>query len=310
VKEQPAFEEKYVLLEKKNLLSDIKSGKDNPSSVASKIFAEKMFGRHPYGRPSYGDEKKVAKMRRAQLLSFHEKLARQPQVLSITGHVSAAEVRRLLEQYLSGRKWPAVKKPTRMAVSHPKKPAFIKSTLKKEQSHIILGFPSTTLYDKDRWALTGLAALLGGQGGRLFMELRDKLSLCYTVSPTHMEGLDGGYFGFYIATAPEKIAIAISGLEKEIERLLTTDIPQDEWEKAREFYIGNFEIEQQRLAPQAMGMALDEIYGFGFPEYFRFEEHLRALTVRDLHAAAKKYLGAKAQSRRVTVIVGPAVSRT
>ena len=46
------------------------------------------------------------------------------------------------------------------------------------------------LKDEDRYALNIIQAVLAGQGGRLFVELRDKASLAYPVSP-----LKNGSFG-------------------------------------------------------------------------------------------------------------------
>ena len=49
--------------------------------------------------------------------------------------------------------------------------------LDKAQAHLVLGFPGARLTDPVRWELEVLSAILSGQGGRLFLELRDKLLL-------------------------------------------------------------------------------------------------------------------------------------
>ena len=51
----------------------------------------------------------------------------------------------------------------------------------KEQSHVILGYLGPTLDSEDRDPLEVLNAVLTGQGGRLFTELRDRQSLAYSV---------------------------------------------------------------------------------------------------------------------------------
>ena len=38
---------------------------------------------------------------------------------------------------------------------------------------LLSGFPGVTIHDPDRYALEVLTTVLGGQGGRLFVELRD-----------------------------------------------------------------------------------------------------------------------------------------
>ena len=57
----------------------------------------------------------------------------------------------------------------------------------KEQSHVIIGYRGLSLTDPDRFVLQTIQAILAGQGGRLFFELRDKSSLAYSISPLKMD---------------------------------------------------------------------------------------------------------------------------
>lgn len=302
MKQMPLFAKPEVDLERDHQLADIKSSEDSPASVVNRLFSETMFGKHPYGRSSLGTRESLKKITGKDLLAYHRKLESQPQVLSIVGNVSREQLELALAKNWPTQKFKSPKKMTPMKITFPKKRTELRKFLKKEQSHILLGYSTASMFEKDRWPLLGLAAVLSGQGGRLFMELRDKLSLCYTVAPTHMEGIDGGYFAFYIATSPEKEKIAVDALQKEIQRIIAEGIPEAEWEKARTFYSGNFEIEQQRLAAQAMGMNLDELYGLGFEEYFEFEQYLKKVSAADLKRVAEKYFK---QPPLVTAVVGP-----
>jgi len=72
--------------------------------------------------------------------------------------------------------------------------------------------------DEDRYALEVLNNVLNGQGGRLFLDLRDKKSLAYSVASLFRPALDRGLFGFYIASDPSKSDEAYAGLIAEIKR--------------------------------------------------------------------------------------------
>ncbi len=180
-----------------------------------------------------------------------------------------------------------------------------RQVLQKEQTHIVLGYPTCDMHNQDKWALSGMSAMLGGQSGRLFIELRDKKSLCYTVSPSHMEAIDGGYFSFYIATSPDKVQIAIESLETEIERFAKSGFDSEEWQRAQAFYLGHYAIEQQRLSSQASGMALDELYGLGFEEYLEFPKHFEGLKLETINKVAKKYFSESKSKLRILSVVGP-----
>ena len=54
-------------------------------------------------------------------------------------------------------------------------------------------------------------------------------------------------------------------------------------------------------------MALDELYGMGFKEYYLFEKRFMSVKASDLHRVAKKYF-AKKKGVTITAVVGPAVT--
>jgi zinc protease len=306
IRHEPTFDKKILEQDRMHTLADIKSMKDSPSSVASLMFMNSIFGKHSYGRPSIGTPEIVKKITSAQVRKYHETMHKQPQVLTLVGDITPERVQKLLEQTLGREKF--AKKSLlskKHPLKYPLKAVSKREKLKKEQTHILLGVPTCTIFDKDRWSLLGLSSVLSGQGGRLFVELRDKMSLCYTVSPTHMEGLDGGYFGFYIATSPEKELTAVEALHKEIRRFVEEGINDEEWQKAYRFYSGNYQIEQQKFSTQATGMALDELYGFGYEDYFNFEKHLSELSAESLTQVARKYFSEKAMKHLVSTVVGP-----
>ena len=70
-----------------------------------------------------------------------------------------------------------------------KAPRWVEKSLGREQTHILVGGLGTKITAEDRHALRLLQTILGGQSGRLFIELREKKSLAYTVAPLSMEGL-------------------------------------------------------------------------------------------------------------------------
>lgn len=303
----PTFDKKILAHEKDLQLLDIKSSLDQPTTRVSLAFQKAMFKDHALGRFASGETKTIKKLNEKDLVKFHNSLLESPQVLAISGDVDPEKIYSLLECALWGRK-PFPKKTNLLKPRAPKTPQksiLVREKLKKEQTHILLGVPTVSLFSKDRWHLMALSAVLSGQGGRLFVELRDKMSLCYTVAPTSLSSIDGGYFAFYIATSPEKESVAIDGLKREIQRLVKEGISEAEWQKAREFYIGNHLIDQQRFGPQASGIALDELYGMGLEEFFEFEKIFRSITAQDIHKVAKKYFGAEQMKKLVVSIAGP-----
>jgi zinc protease len=303
----PSFDREIVEHEKKLMLQDLQSAKDRPTTLMGEMFHEAIFTRHPYARPTMGTPAGVKQMNPKLLADYHRKMRVKPQVLAVTGDIEEDELRRILESAFTQLRfaktgalnrslaWPKLKKSVRQS-----------KTVAKEQSHLLYGFQTTNMFHKDHWALTGLSALLSGMGGRLFNELREKMSLCYTVAPSHMEGVDAGYFSFYIGTSPEKVVTALEAMKNELRKIRDHGIPQEEWQNAFQFVVGNHEIEQQSFGAQAIGMALDELYGEGAESYFNFAADLGKIGPKDLQNIVKKYLDPD-KNPSVLTIVGPKV---
>lgn len=301
----PNFEKSIVDLERRHQIQDLVSAADSPSSVGGRLLHEAFFGKHPYARSTNGTPASVKKLKNVQLTKFHKKTHGMPHVFCVSGDISAERVLKSLEDYLSDFKFTLrhrLEKP--IPFTAPKTGKKLEHKMKKEQAHLFLAVPGVTLKSSDRWAALGLSALLSGQSGRLFIELRDKESLCYTVAPMPFSGLDGGYFAFYIACAPEKVDQALAGLKREMLRLHTDPIPKEEWERSMNYYLGSYLIEQQRLGSQATGLALDELYGLGLEEYFNYEARLRALKPADLQKLASRLFSENAIKQAIFVRAG------
>jgi predicted Zn-dependent peptidase len=89
-----------------------------------------------------------------------------------------------------------------------------------EQLHIILGFDGVGVFDPDYYAHSVMSTLLGGgMSSRLFQEIREKRGLVYSVHSFSSSYDDGGLFGIYAGTGPEKAAELIPVICDEVMRL-------------------------------------------------------------------------------------------
>src|SRR5690606_25705225 len=108
--------------------------------------------------------------------------------------------------------------------------------------------------DPDRPALDVMANILGGHGGRMFLKLRDQMSLAYTVTPIVTYGCDTGLVGAYIACAPEKSDEAAAAVRAEIRAIADEMVTEAEITRSRNYIIGNHEMGMQRSEAQTSTM--------------------------------------------------------
>jgi zinc protease len=226
------------------------------------------------------------------LVSFYEKYAHpENMVVAIVGDVNEKEVIREVEKHFGKMKKGQLLAPD---IKPEAPPLDIRTKIvdqkDKAQTHMIMGFHAPSLGDPDEYPIEVLNAVLSGQGGRLFTELRDKKSLAYTVTSFLTAGLEPGFFGVYIGSAPEKQDDAIAGIKEQLARVLKEGITEDELKRAQNYLVGNFEIGLQQNSSQAGKMAFDEIYGVGWDEYKKYPEQIFSVTREDVKRVANKYI--------------------
>jgi len=300
---RPALHEDDVARERALQLEDLRTRDDHPAGVAISLFLEGLYTAHPYRLEQEGTTAVVASLESAQLRAHLERhYGTAGLVIAAAGDVDPEQLRTLLEPHLAAARAGA-------AVGDdpphdPPPPGVVQRhrSLPRRQAHLVYGFRGTTLDAPDRAAAQLLAAVLGGQGGRLFADLRDKQSLAYSVSAFSGEGLAPGHFAVYIGTSPDKVAAAREGIQRHLQRLCDDRVPMAELERARRQLVGGHVRGLQRQATRAGVMALDACYGLGADFHLGQEARLQAVTPASLQEAAQRLFDF---DRRVEALVSP-----
>jgi zinc protease len=300
---EPTFAESEFNRERQLMQQAIASREDKPSSVAFELFAKTLYHHHPYRLPALGELSSLESLSPAALHQYRQQFMDPSQLtLAVVGDVNADEVRAVATEYFGKSRAGAVAPPAIPKEPPIEAPRRAKHTLQKAQSHLVLGFPGARIDEPWRYALEVASTVLSGQGGRLFVELRDKKSLAYSVSSFSVEGVDPGYFATYIGTSPEKVTEAAAGMEAELQKLASSRISDAELDRARRNLIGTHEIELQRNSARAAQLALDVCYGLGPDSALHFAERIGAVTAEAVREVAARVIDFK---RSAQVEVGP-----
>jgi zinc protease len=206
------------------------------------------------------------------------------------GDVDPGEVQRLASKHFGAHRSGPLVELRPPEEERPVSPRRAVKKLAKAQAHLVVGFLGARLSDPLRWPLDVLSAVLSGQGGRLFIELRDKRSLAYSVTSFSVEGVDPGTFATYIGCGPEKVTEALEGIRRELDRCRQSPPAPAELDRARTHLIGTHAISLQRNSARAAVYAFDEAYGLGADFSSRFAEHVGAVSAADVLAAAQQVL--------------------
>lgn len=299
----PSFPEGEFERERALQLQDLLTRDDKPSGVAFDLFSHTLFHTHPYRMSTLGERQTLEALHPDRLREYHRRYCDPSQlVLSVVGDVRADEVlARAHEAFGKASGYAALPPPVPDELP-PATPREARKTLAKAQTHLVFGFRGATLSDPWRHGLEVLSTILSGQGGRLFLELRDKRSMAYSVSSLTMEGIEPGYFAVYMGTSPEKVPAALEGIREQLERVREEKVSPAELDRARQHLIGSHEIGLQRNGSRAGLLALDALYGLGQENFLHFAERISAVTVEDVQAAAQRVIDF---SKSALAVVGP-----
>ena len=271
------------------ILDSLRSLEDRPGSMAMRRLQELVFGQHSYRFSPQGLAANVECWTTDNLLHlYHQRLEESTWKIGVIGSVTPGILQKKLEIFF--RDWNPRKNNTAIT-SSLKKPDQIVNFIKKdrEQSHLAFGRKGLHWGHPDRLKLDVLNAILGGFGGRLFSELREKQSLAYTVSPILSHGFDAGLFGVYIGCSASKVEQSYKGILFELKRLQNDGISREELDRARNYISGHHKIGLQKLSSQSSWIALNELYGLGVAEISEYPGKIQKLNLKEINTFAAEF---------------------
>ncbi len=288
----PSFPEQEVKRERQLALEEIRARDDNLAGTVFDLFVSTLYRKHPYRLPTLGSLQSVAGLKRSKLVEYWSKhFSPRRMVMSVAGDVDGDSVISMVKAHCIGKakNMPGVTSgvfPLEPPVEKIRKAVKIRD---RAQAHMLLGFQGTTMSSADRYPLEVLLAILAGQGGRLFVEIRDHLSLAYSVSAFSLEGIEPGYIAVYLASDPDKVDQAIAAVKRELSRLIEKPVSGAELKRAQRYLVGNQAISLQRASSRSAALAFCELFGLGYLSYQKYPRRILEVTSEDVRRVAKKY---------------------
>ena len=299
----PGFPQEELEKKRQEILLRIKNRDERSRDQALRFFYQSLFRNHPYRLEPSGQRESVIRLRREDLLAQYQKLLSPERlVLTIVGDVDGERLLNFLRGKLSSlRKSGSI--PTLPAPEAKGRELRVeKKTIKARQAHLVLGFSAPAKGDPDYFTMKVLEAVLSRLGGRLFVELRDKQGLAYSVGAFSLDDPHQGAFGIYTATDPAAVDRMKDGIIAELRRLQGEEVSAEELERAKNYLIGNYLIARQTNAAKAADLVSHELFGFGSDFTARYQEAIEKVAPADILKFAKQYLPL---DRYVFTIVGP-----
>jgi zinc protease len=286
---EPLIETEKFETYRRQIVQTIGSEGDSPANLVMRRFQAKVFGEHPYRHPLYGNEQLLESLNASDVEAYFRKYTSQQKwILSFAGGISERQAREFSERFAAELR---ESKSRVVEFNHPKcLPAADESAQdhRREQVHVVIGRRGICWKDAVRPTADVISAILGGSGGRLFVELRDKSGLVYTVSPFANHGVDPGLIGVYFACQPQNVDKCLELIKTQLKSLANFEDHDDELDRAKQFILGGHEQELQRTDALAMNAALMTLYGLGHEEAGRYRSAVANVTAEAIREVASK----------------------
>ena len=275
--------------EKTKLKGELVAELDSAKVKVSDLFTKTIYENHFYGNSYTKILEEVDKVTKEDVINaFKTILATSNKTLVLVGDI---DENGLLEKYL-GAIPVSVDTATNIEIPSLTDNKY-KEIIKDDanQAQIIQGWLVPSIGSKEYVSLMLLNIILGASGlsSRLFLELREKKGLAYTVRTSYETHRQASVFSIYIGTEPSNIQTSIDGFKEEIEKIKTIPVSEDELRNAKNNLIGKQQFLSETNSQQANIMAYYSIMGKPFNYREEVVEQIRLTTPDDILNCAKKY---------------------
>jgi predicted Zn-dependent peptidase len=216
------------------ILDEISMHADDPTEQAAEAVAAAIFGTSGLGRAVIGSPRSVASLSRLSIVQHWSRHYRPSSlVVAAAGKVEHDR----LVQRLGGLDV----QPAAPAVSHDLSPTMINEQgglimrkLPLEQCSAVLAFPSPGIFDPHRYAL-GLLSLIigGGMASRLFVEVRERRGLSYSIDAGETAYSDAGLWSVEWQCAPGKLAAIVRLVRATLSEVAAHGVTSEELARAK-----------------------------------------------------------------------------
>ncbi len=261
---EPALHPKDIEVEKSVVLAEIQNIDDTPEELVGEIFFEALWDGHPLSRPVLGSKESVREFRRAKLLRFlRHHYTPERIIIAAAGAIESRQFVDLVAQVFGDWKHHASAQAT---VPPPQPfPTLRVAPRHAEHCYFCFGVPSFPATDPAHYPASLLDIIVGGgASSRLFMEVREKRGLAYTIGSFSVAFKQAGFFAVSGSCLPKDIQKLMRVTAKELRRLKREGLRNGELERAQTQLKLSAVIAQESVTGTMFRLGR-QVYYFGQP---------------------------------------------
>ncbi len=281
----PRFEPAELAREVKDMNSQRVLRDESPLGRLSSRLWPSIFGDHPYGLDSLGTAATLASLDRGKVKAFWDRQRAMPWVIAVAGAYDRKQVLAWASSlpnatgqpvYPAAPVWGTEKS---LTVNMPD----------RNKAHLMRVYPTVERLHPDAPALMVLDAVLSGQSGLLFSQMRDRDSIGYTVQSQNRFFPTTGMTLLYAGTTPDRVQDAGKGFDAILKSLAEKPLDPALLEAGCNGIEGDYIRSRQSLGSRASEAATEVLMNLPRGLALQLIEKARAVTPEDLQRVVRTY---------------------
>lgn len=295
VLQSPRFDNEYLQLRKQQLKTAVNMSQENPQAVLADKFAEFIYAGHPYSRLQTEKLETVDNIDEADLREYMQThFSKQNIIIGLAGDLTKEEANGLIRKVFAGLPDEYKgEKITRINLQLGGR----EHTIKRDIAQAISIFAGNGTYRNsvDFYPLYLANYIFGGSGlnSRISQIIREKEGLTYGIYTVLTQNDASAMLrGSYSAT-PDNFGKAKKLLLKEWHKMAQNGVGEQELQQAKNALIASYNLRFASISEIAEMLNGMQKYHLGRDFLEKRNDYVKAVTLSETNAAAKKYFSQK-----------------
>lgn len=254
------FSAEEIEKEKGTIIEELNMYLDSPASHIPDLFENLIYNEQPLGYDEIGNKKTIMSVQRKDFVSYYKKhYFGENTVITVTGNFEEKNIRNKIKKYFKDLKIGKISK-EKITTDRQSKPEILLQYKKTDQTHLSLGVRGYDINHKDRYILTVLSTILGGNmSSRLFISVRERNGLAYYIHSYLNSYKNVGYFTSQAGVNNGKCLDAIKIILNEYKKISEEIVSEEEIKRAKNYLRGKMMISLESSDSVASFIANQEI---------------------------------------------------
>jgi predicted Zn-dependent peptidase len=254
------FDEKEMEREKGVIIEELNMYLDMPRVYVQELWNELLYGDTPAGWQTIGTKENIKNFDKEKVIDYYQKhYSPENIIVCVAGAINENNIEQKIKDYFKNKKSAAFGTKEKV-IEKQTEPGILLHHKKTDQTHLCLGVRGYNLFSQQKYAIALLAVILGGNmSSRLFIKIREKNGLAYSIH-TSVENLtDSGFLVTQVGTDHNNVEKCIKLILEEYKKIKEEKITEKELQKAKDYLRGITSLSLDSSDSQASFYGIQEL---------------------------------------------------